>query len=201
MATVTLPDSTDSAAVLPDEVYRLTVEQYHEMAEAGILTTEDRVELIEGILVQKMTIYPLHAFAVESLADRIKALAIPGWCYRSQQPITLSRSEPEPDGALVRGEQADYCEQHPTPPNIGIVVEVAESSLRRDRGIRKRVYAKAAIPVYWIVNLIDKVVEVYTAPRDGDYQPAKVFSREDKVPIELDGKIVGEIGIATLFGK
>jgi Uma2 family endonuclease len=148
-----------------------------------------------------MTIYPLHAFAVESLADRIKALAIPGWCYRSQQPITLARSEPEPDGALARGEQADYCEQHPTPPNIGIVVEVAESSLRRDRGVRKRIYAKAAIPVYWIVNLVDKVVEVHASPQEGDYQPAKVFGKEDKLPIELDGKRVGEISIATLFGK
>jgi hypothetical protein len=201
MATATVPNTGDSTAVLPDDVYRLSVEQYHEMAEAGILTTDDRVELIEGILVQKMTIYPLHAFAVESLADRIKALAIPGWCYRSQQPITLARSEPEPDGALVRGEQADYCEQHPTPPNIGIVVEVAESSLRRDRGIRKRIYAKAAIPVYWIVNLVDKVVEVYASPQDGDYQPAKVFGKEDQLPIELDGKSVGEISIATLFGK
>jgi Uma2 family endonuclease len=201
MTTATFPHTADSTAVLPDEVYRLSVEQYHEMAEAGILTTEDRVELIEGILVKKMTIYPLHAFAVESLADRIKALAIAGWCYRSQQPITLAGSEPEPDGALVRGDQADYCEQHPAPPNIGIVVEVAESSLRRDRGIRKRMYAKAAIPVYWIVNLVDKVVEVYASPQGGDYQPAKVFGKEDKLPIELDGKNVGEISIMTLFGK
>lgn len=201
MVTAIFPDTLDSTAVLPDEVYRLSVEQYHEMAGAGILTTEDRVELIDGILVKKMTIYPLHAFAVESLADRIKALAIPGWCYRSQQPITLARSEPEPDGALVRGELADYCEQHPSPPNIGIVVEVAESSLRRDRGIRKRIYAKAVIPVYWIVNLVDKVVEVYTSPQGGDYQPARVFSKEDKLPIEFDGRIVGEISIATLFGK
>jgi hypothetical protein len=92
MATVILPDAADSAAILPEEVYRLTVEQYHEMAEAGILTTEDRVELVEGVLVKKMTIYPLHAFAVESLADRVKSLSIPGWCYRSQQPVTLDRS-------------------------------------------------------------------------------------------------------------
>jgi Uma2 family endonuclease len=201
MATATVPNLADSTAVLPEEVYRLSVAQYHEMVDAGILTTEDRVELIDGILVKKMTIYPLHAFAVESLADRIKALAIPGWCYRSQQPITLVRSEPEPDGALVRGELADYCEQHPLPPNIGLVVEVAESSLRRDRGIRKRIYAKAAIPVYWIVNLVDQVVEVYTSPQEGDYPPAKVFSKEDKLSIELDGKHVGEISIATLFGK
>jgi Uma2 family endonuclease len=63
------------------------------------------------------------------------------------------------------------------------------------------VYAGAQIPVYWIVNLVDKVVEVYTLPQDGDYRPAKIFGREDNVPIELDGKMVGEISIATLFGK
>jgi Uma2 family endonuclease len=87
------------------------------------------------------------------------------------------------------------------PPNVGIVVEVAESFLRRDRGVRKRIYAKAGIPVYWIVNLVDKVVEVYTSPHGGDYQPAKVFGKQERLPIELDGKAVGEISIAGLFGK
>jgi Uma2 family endonuclease len=201
MATVALPETSEATAISPDELYRLSVEQYHEMAEAGILSTEDRVELIEGMLVKKMTIYPLHAFAVESLADKIKALAIPGWCYRTQQPITLSKSEPEPDGALVVGERAEYIERHPSPPQIGIVVEVAESSLRRDRGIRKRVYARAEIPVYWIVNLVDKIVEVYRNPKDGDYEPMQPFRKEDKLPIELDGKLIGEISVATLFGK
>jgi Uma2 family endonuclease len=201
MATVTLPDTPDTTAILPDDLYRLTVEQYHEMADAGILTTEDRVELIEGMLVKKMTIYPLHAYAVELIADKVKALGIPGWCYRTQQPITLSRSEPEPDGALVRGSLVDYLDQHPSPGQTGIVVEVAESSLRRDRGIRKRMYARAEIPVYWIVNLIDKVVEVYRGPKDGDYQPMQAYGKQDKLPVELEGKVVGEVGIETLLGK
>jgi Uma2 family endonuclease len=201
MTTAAIAPPSEPTAIPTESVYQLSVEQYHQMADAGILTTEDRVELIEGILVKKTTIYPLHALVVDSLEDAFSALALPGWIYRSQQPITLAVSEPEPDGALVRGRRSDYRNHHPSPPNVGIVIEVAESLLDQDRGLKKRAYARAGIPVYWIVNLIDKTVEFYSAPARNDYPPARVYATTDKVPVELEGKQVGMISVAALFGE
>jgi Uma2 family endonuclease len=201
MSTATLPEIPPSLDLPLDGLYRLSVEQYHQIADAGILTESDRVELIEGMLVKKVTIYPRHAFLVQSLVDIFAALAIPGWCYRSQQPITLPTSEPEPDGALVRGRNADYRARHPEPPEIGIVVEVAESSLPQDRGVKKRMYARAGIPVYWIVNAIDNCVEAFSNPRGGEYQTEATYHLSQRMRIELDGQSKGEISVATLFGE
>lgn len=201
MATATIAAIPDPSSIPPECLYHLSVEQYHQMADAGVITTDDRVELIEGILVKKRTIYPLHALVVDCLVDAFSALAIPGWIYRAQEPITLATSEPEPDGALVRGRRSDYREEHPSPRNLGVVIEVAESSLDQDRGIKKRMYASAGIPEYWIVNLIDKTVELYQTPAGNDYQSRRVFSMREKVPVVLDGKAVGEISVAALFGE
>jgi Uma2 family endonuclease len=182
-------------------MYQLSVEQYHQMADAGVLTTDDRVELIEGILVTKTTVYPLHALVVDSLMDAYSALALPGWIYRPQQPITLATSEPEPDGALVRGRRSDYAEHHPSPPDIAIVIEVAESSLEQDRGAKQRMYARAGIPVYWIVNLIDKTVETFSEPKGDEYQAKQIVELQRAAPIVVEGKTVGEISEAALFGE
>jgi Uma2 family endonuclease len=201
MATVTLPETPQELSVPPDSLFRLSVQQYHQLAEAGVLAEDDRVELIEGILVKKMTVYPFHAFVVQVLVRTFEALSIPGWCYRAQQPITLSTSEPEPDGALVRGRHEDYRQQHPAPPGIGLVVEVADSSLPQDRGVKKRMYARAGIPVYWIANLVDRTFEVYSSPDKGDYRQTKILRAADALPIELDGKAVGEISVKSLFGE
>ena len=200
MATVALSDTADSAAILPDEVYRLTVEQYHEMAEAGILTTEDRVELVEGVLVKKMTISPLHTFVTEKFSSLMNEFLI-DWHSRVQQPITLADSEPEPDGAVVRGKDKDYLLVHPTIERVGIVCEVSDRSLTLDRGRKKRMYARSRVPVYWIANLKERVIEVYSDPDGPDYRRTRNFSLEQSVPVELDGKTVGEISVATLFGK
>lgn len=200
MATVILPDAADAAAVLPDEVYRLSVEQYHEMAEAGILTTEDRVELVEGILVKKMTISPLHTFVTEKFSSLMNELLV-GWYSRVQQPITLTDSEPEPDGAVVRGKDRDYLVAHPGIESVGIVCEVSDRSLTLDRGRKKQMYARNRVPVYWIANLKERVIEVYSGPDGPDYRNQRIFSLGRNVPIELDGKAVGEISVATLFGK
>jgi Uma2 family endonuclease len=172
MSTVSAPTYATSALSLPppENCYRLTVEQYHEMAAAGILRPEHRVELIEGVLVRKMTIYPPHSFAVDSLDGTCMRMNVPGWCYRAQQPVTLADGEPEPDGAWVRGSRSDYAGSHPAARSVGLVIEAADSSLSQDRGVKKRSYARAGIPRYWIVNLIARVVEVYADPAGEDYR-------------------------------
>lgn len=203
MSTVPAPfQSTDSLWLPPPErCYRLTVQQYHQMAAAGILGPEDRIELIEGVLVRKMTIYPPHSYAVESLDDTCKSMKVSGWCYRVQQPITLADGEPEPDGAWVRGSRKDYIGRHPQASETGLVIEVADSSLAQDRSIKKRSYARAGIPAYWIVNLIARVVEVYDDPAGEDYRRTTIHKPGDNLPLILDGVRTGAIEVASLFAE
>jgi Uma2 family endonuclease len=163
------------------------------------LRPEHRVELIEGVLVHKMTIYPPHQFAVNVLNRTFIRMQIPGWYYRSQGPVTLADGEPEPDGAVVRGSELDHGRRHPVPSEIGLVIEVADSSLTQDRGAKKRSYARAGIPQYWIVNLIARVVEVYGDPTGEDYRQPTVLKPGEKLPILLDGAAFGEIEVGSLF--
>lgn len=200
MATATLATTAESPTIPPDSVYQLSVEQYHQMADAGILTTDDRVELIEGILVKRMTISPLHTFVTQKFAELMNDL-LAGWYARTQQPITLGDSEPEPDGSVVRGRGEDYRQSHPAVPDIGIVFEAADRSLAFDRGRKKRMYAANGVPVYWIANLKEKVIELHADPAGNDYRRRQVFRLAEKVPVEIEGKVVGEISVAALFGE
>src|SRR5216110_2691992 len=95
--------------VTPSEpVFRLSVEQYHTMIDAGVLTDDDPVELLEGVLVFKMPKKPPHRYVVQAAQDVIRAILPAGWGYQAQEPITLQDGEPEPDGAVIRGSQHDY---------------------------------------------------------------------------------------------
>jgi Uma2 family endonuclease len=200
MATATLIPAPESLTIPPESVYQLSVEQYHQMADAGVLTTADRVELIEGILVKRMTISPLHTFVTQKFTDLMNEL-LAGWYARTQQPITLGDSEPEPDGSVVRGRGEDYRTSHPAVPDIGIVFEAADRSLAFDRGRKKRMYASNGVAVYWIANLKEKVIELYAEPAGNDYGRKQVFRLAESVPVELEGKVVGEIRVAALFGE
>jgi Uma2 family endonuclease len=148
-------------------VFRLSVRQYHEIIEAGVFDDGDRVELIEGVLVRKMTKGPPHEFTIGILKDILTPLVGTKWVIRVQSAITLRDSEPEPDLAIVTAPHERYRQRHPGPRDIALVVEVVDSTLEFDRGDKLRVYARAGLPVYWIVNLVDNCVEVYTEPRGG----------------------------------
>jgi Uma2 family endonuclease len=117
--------------------------------------------------------------------------------------VTTADSEPEPDVAVIRGLREDYVARHPGPEDVGLLVEVAEASLDRDRGWKKRIYAAAEIPVYWIVNLVDREIEVFTRPSgpsdQPDYGTRQVFLPGDQVPVVLDGNEVGWIAARDLL--
>jgi Uma2 family endonuclease len=141
---------SDASIVLPPTVpelpvRRLSVEQYHQMLRSGILHTEDRVELLEGWLVDKMTKHPPHRVATRLTRGVLEKLVPAGWYVDSQEPVTTIDSEPEPDVCVVRGAPRDYVDRHPGPRDVGMLVEVADESLLRDRGIKKRLYARAQI--------------------------------------------------------
>ncbi len=141
-------------------LWRLSVGRYHEMVRHGILTEDDEVELLDGLLVSKMTKSTAHRVA-KLLAQNSLAKVVPeGWYVDSQDAITLANSEPEPDVMVIRGQPRDYLEHHPLAGDLALVVEVSDSSLHHDQGFKKEIYAAAAIPVYWIINLIDRQVAV-----------------------------------------
>src|SRR4051812_42839410 len=99
----------------PEPVFPLSVEQYHQMIDAGVLTDDDPVELLEGILVFKMPKKPKHRFVIRKLAKAIEAVLPAGWFVQLQEPITLSNGEPEPDLSVIRGTDEDFITRHPGP--------------------------------------------------------------------------------------
>src|SRR5947209_7775387 len=111
--------------VIPsDPVYPLSVEQYHAMISGGVITENDPVELLEGVLVFKMPKNPPHTYAMESAQEIIRPMLPVGWFYRAQEPITLEDGEPEPDGVVVRGSRADFRSRHPGPSDVALLIEL-----------------------------------------------------------------------------
>jgi Uma2 family endonuclease len=184
-------------------IWRLSVEQYHAMIRADILTEDDPVELLEGWLITKMPKNPRHTLVTQSARDTVASPLSPGWHVNVQEPITAAESEPEPGVVVVRGERHQYRDHHPGPQDIALVVEVADSSLRRDRSLKKRIYAAAGIAVYWIVNLLDNQIEVYTEPsgpnEQPDYRQQQNYGIEDAIPIVLDGNEIGRVAVRGLL--
>jgi Uma2 family endonuclease len=182
-----------------------TLAEYHKMIETGVLTDGEPYELLEGYLAHKMSRGTPHDAAVQVLNKRFIRLVPSGWEVRGQSAITLpTGSEPEPDFALVRGDESTYRNRHPGPADIGFLVEVSASSLDIDRHDKGRIYARAGVPVYWVVNVIDKVIEVYTRP--GGAGDAAAYGRRDDypvgtaAPVVLDGAPVGTITVAEVLG-
>jgi len=181
---------------------KFTVEQFQKMLESGVLGSNARVELLEGLIIEKMTVHPPHAVAIELAQEIIPPLLPAKWRLRAQLPITTSDSQPEPDFAVVRGPARGRKSGHPNPEDIGLLIEVSDSSLEDDRMEMGRIYARAAIAQYWIVNLQDGIVEVYTRPKSGKipgYSRRQVYQRVDKVPLILDGIVVADIAVADLL--
>lgn len=190
-------------AIPPEPVCRFSVSQYHEMIAAGILTHDDPVELLEGWLVPKMVKNPPHSTARHLTTKALERMVPSSWHVRSQEPITLSDSEPEPDVAIVHGDPGQYELSHPGPETVALVVEVADASLGRDRSIKNQVYARAGIPVYWIVNLQERRIEIYTNPSGPvevpDYRRHEDYAAGSEVPLIIEGREVGRISVAALL--
>ena len=189
------------ADVPQDLIWRMGVEQYHAMIQASILTDDDPVELLEGWLVFKMPKTPPHRAATRLVRAALEQILPDGWYVDSQAPITLIDSEPEPDVVVVRGETRQYLDRHPGPEDVALVIEVSDTTLQRDLNIKKRAYARSAIPVYWIVNLSESQIEVYTNPvqAQADYLQRKDYQISEYLLVEMEGKGVGKVAITTLF--
>ena len=185
-------------------LHRFTVDQYHQMIETGIIKEDDRVELLDGWIVQKMPPNPPHSQAVRRLNRWFTRALGEDWVLGVQDPATMTHSEPEPDLVIARGPEERYGDRHPGPLDIALVIEVADTSLSEDRSAKFSIYARARIPIYWIVNLIDRRVEVYTQPRGGKnptYRTRRDYGPAESVPVALAGKTVGSIPVREILPR
>jgi Uma2 family endonuclease len=142
---------------------RWTRHEYARLIDQGFLEEDDPIELLDGLLLVKEPQHSLHRTGILLVAKALEQAFGEGWFVQTQSPIALDdRSEPEPDVCVVRGAPRDYAAAHPGHP--ALVVEVAQSGLRRARGRKAAAFARAGIADYWIVNLVDRVLEVHREP-------------------------------------
>lgn len=187
----------------PEPIRRLTVEQYRQMSEAGILDEDDAVELLEGLIVEKVGKNPPHIACVRKTYRLLLNILPEGWFVDSEQPVDTEDSEPEPDFAIIRGEIEDYKDRIPQASDVGLVIEVADSTLQRDRLVKLRIYGRAGIPAYWIVNLDDRLIEVHSEPYSDDvsagYSRRVVYAADGVISLILDGVEVAQVAAADML--
>lgn len=203
--TTTSPPATPAPAVvsphLVPRLSRLTVAEYDRMAEIGAFATGEDLELIEGLLVTKMVRNNPHVVGCKLGWEALLRITPPGWHVAKEDPIVASQwSKPEPDLALIRGKTLDYTTRAITTRDAALIVEVADSSLPIDRDVKSRLYAAGGAPVYWIVNLVDDVVEVHTDPDPVQgYQTRREHRRGDSIPVIIDGREIGPVAVDDLL--
>ena len=177
------------AMPLPEEIRPLRREEYDRLVELGAFADE-RIELLEGQLVQMSPIGPPHSGSVQELTMLLVPALVGRAIVRVQSPFgALDSSEPEPDVAVVP--LGDYHLAHPTEAHL--IIEVAESSLQRDRGVKQRIYARAGVPEYWIVNTEGRCIEVHTDPGLEGYASRQVVEHDASVAPRAFPDVVLEV--------
>jgi Uma2 family endonuclease len=159
------------------------VDEYHHMIRAGFFAHSERFELLEGYIVPKIPRDPIHDATVDLVIEVLRTALPPGWRPRAQSAITTDDSEPEPDIAVIPGKPLDFASRHPGPQDSPLIIEVSDTTLADDPGIKQRVYARAGVATYWIVNIRESQIEVYTQP-SSDVEDARYASRVDRKPGE-----------------
>jgi Uma2 family endonuclease len=199
----TMTPTRPPASWIQKRLARLTVDQYEAMVDSGVFTKHDRFTLINGFLVAKVPKSPRHTFTAKHIARKLKGLIPSGWDFRIEDAVRLPDSEPEPDVSMARGDIEDYADCHPGPADLAMVVEVAASTVSEDRQMAD-VYGPAGIPIYWIVNLKARQVEVYTLlKRRGAsrYGKPRVFKAGQSLPVMIEGVEVGRIAVTDILPR
>ncbi|MCO6474988.1 MAG: Uma2 family endonuclease [Phaeodactylibacter sp.] len=177
----------------------LTCDDYHAMIAAGILDEDDKVELIHGELIYMSPLGPNHGGATNRLNNLLQELLKGSAIIAVQNPVTLTPfSEPEPDVAVLKPRKDFYSGSHPVPEEIFLLIEVADTTLEKDRTVKASLYAAGGIPFYWIVNLPEMQLEVYSQPAKDQYKLRRIYLPDEKVEIPSFGimvevvKLIGE---------
>jgi Uma2 family endonuclease len=187
---------------IPPSLYRMTLEQYESLIASGFFTERDDVHLIDGYVVNRMAESPVHGTVCEAIRMAMGAilLAVAGWHPRSEKGVRIpsQTSIPRPDLAVVRGDWRDYVTHYPDAAAVALIAEVSVSSLDKDRALAD-IYGKAGIPVYWIIDVDDGQVEVYSNPGPNGYQSHEVLAPGHVLSVVVDGVKVGEIAVADIL--
>jgi Uma2 family endonuclease len=185
---------------LAQSLYRLTVRQLDAMIDGGAIGEDERIELIEGLLVARSRRTRADIVVGNKGLRVLWRMIPPGWHVVKGVPIRVSDwSRPEPDLAVIRGVVEDYEEREATADDTALVVEIAGPNLSADRVDLARVYAAAGIPVYWIVNLAEGQVEIHSDPRRDGYHSRQVLARGQDVPVVVDGVETAWIAVSDLL--
>jgi Uma2 family endonuclease len=203
MSTITptrpITSPADPAAPPFADMYRMDIDEFERVAD---LLKAERVELIDGFIVERGAMGPPHVLSSEKLRRKLDRLLPDGWFVREDKPVQVHRTyEPLPDFAVVVGDPDTYENRHPAPSDVAIVIEISDSTLTRDRGEKQVNYARGGISVYWIINLIDRQVEVYTGPSSDSYSSCIIFKPGQSVPVVIDGALVGQIDVAEILPR
>jgi Uma2 family endonuclease len=200
MAPPAVPAQPVGPTRIPSPLYRMTLEQYESLITSGFFTKRDDVHLINGYLVTRMAESTLHGAICEMIRLAIEAFLLATWHTRSEKGLRIPAqlSMPRPDLAIVRGVPRDYLARYPEPADTALVVEVSNTSLDEDRAMAD-IYGAGGVPVYWIVNLVDGQVEVYSNPGPSGYQTHEVLAPGHVLHVKLDGVEIGEIPVADIL--
>ncbi|MEG4441104.1 Uma2 family endonuclease [Microcoleus sp. AT9_B5] len=168
-------------------IRKWTVKEYHKLGEIGIFNPEERLELIEGNIIKISAKGTLHAAATRRTATLLHNLVGNQAAVYTQDPIALDdNSEPEPDIAVVRIDPFDYATHHPTPSEVYLIIEVADSSLTFDREIKAKIYARSGIADYWVLNVGDRQLHVFREPAEDGYQSEVILGETASIsPLEF----------------
>jgi Uma2 family endonuclease len=187
----------------PEPIRRFSLAEIHAIVQLGLLTEDDPYEFLDGWLLPKFARGPAHNYVASSLGDMLRKRLPAPWVVFSTGTITMPDSEPEPDLLVALGPIERYRLQYPKPHEVPLVVEVSDISLTRDRGLKNRIYARAGIAEYWIVNLIDRQIEVHTLPQlEGEspsYAQQAIYRPGQSVSVPLEGARILEIPVAELL--
>ncbi len=160
--------------------FNFSVESYHKLIDAGVFKPTDKVELIEGKIIPRSSVNSPHAACVRRLGNILRGIFGNTAIISEQNPITLSNhSEPEPDIAVLRFDENDYEEAHPSEKDVFIAIEVSHTTQKYDRETKMPLFAQYGIPEAWVIDLKAKTIEVYANPMNGEYGDKKTFKRED----------------------
>ncbi len=162
--------------------YHFSLDEYHDLVETGFFKREDRIQLIEGELIMMPPHSPEHSANSTSLRRRIERVLPDHLLLREAQPVSIPpNSEPEPDLSVVKMRPDFYKSAHPVAKDVLLLVEVAKTSAPFDKGIKAQMYAKAGIAEYWVIEIMARVVTVFTEPSAQGYRTQRTLQPEDKV--------------------
>ncbi len=209
MATDTQTQTPAPVTITGDPVYDhrhpITVEEYFQIINSGALGPEPKVELIEGVIVDKMTKTNPHIIATDLVQYLLIRLVPAGYYFSMGNPVIIRarNSVPEPDAVVARGNPRDIRDQGRLPESTALAVEVADTSYTLDRDRKSKLYASAGIPIFWLLDLNRRRLEVFSNPTGQDdqarYEKTETFEEKQEAPFVLDGQEIGQFAVSEIL--